>query len=195
MGTLMEGDEVRYGARGVVVDAGNVLRSTGRLKWPAPSSLPAVCRVLHPWLGTDDQPVRWQEVADELGLDRPALARRLGQMLAGGESLDRPDVYEPLEGALDAATAGCLASVLERGTTSPEELFLAVWTGYGEQPQRRRGTRHLVAPRPGLAGAHRDRLHWTFVAGSDALIAELLQSPELEVVADTFDGRANELLW
>lgn len=34
-----------------------------------PASFPAVCQVLHPWFGPDGEPIRWQTVAQDPGLE------------------------------------------------------------------------------------------------------------------------------
>jgi hypothetical protein len=96
-----------------------------------PGSLPAGARVLHPWREhgvPGDRPVRWREVADCGGfhtLRELAATRgpRGGLEVAG---------YGHHQGAgqLDVETARVLVELLQAATTTPDDVFFALWTGW-----------------------------------------------------------------
>lgn len=101
-----------------------------------PRSLPAACRVLHPWRTPHGEPVRWSTVAEELGVgDRVELAERCIAGWFGSEGrFDAGDYRDPPIGRLDQHTAEALVSTLAPATTTPAEVFFAVWTGWGDIP-------------------------------------------------------------
>ena len=112
-----------------------------------PSSLPVVCQVLHPWKLPDGQHATWQQLAEVHGFadvgdlyeNRP-VATELDEAreLAGtfGSS--------PKEGALDEGTASALVDVLGQATTTPDEVFVAIWEGWGDgSPERFPGAARL----------------------------------------------------
>lgn len=204
--------------------------------WPlpiaafVPRSLPTVCRVLHPWSDRDGH-VRWDVVAEAAGLpDRDELATRLVRGHFGKEApLDTGPYHEPMEGELDDATARSLIEVLSSATTSPNDVFFAVWVGWGDvPPQRFPGAARLETPGRGhflLRGPIEDALTsisasrvadrpvsglwwpadgawflateidfaWTFVAGTEVLVTELLSRDDLETMRTTHDSPANSL--
>lgn len=109
-----------------------------------PASFPAVCQVLHPWLGSDGEPIRWQTVADDPGVaelaERYQTRDGLVHAFAKQSGLEGPD-------ELDAVTAAGLVEVLGRSTTTPDDVFVAVWEGWGDvPPQRFPGAARLVTP-------------------------------------------------
>jgi hypothetical protein len=113
-----------------------------------PASLPAVCQVLHPWFGSDGEPIRWHTLADDPGVaelgkrsqTRDGLVHAFAtQSGLGGNA-----------GELDAVTAAGLVDVLGRSTTTPDDVFVAVWEGWGDvPPQRFPGAARLNTPSRG----------------------------------------------
>jgi hypothetical protein len=101
-----------------------------------PSSLEAVCQVLHPWWGPDDEPVRWRTMSQHPGLaelrERYQTHDGLVQAIAHQE-----DLGQARTGQLDDVTASPLVDVLGRATTTPEDVFVAVWEGWGDVPPER----------------------------------------------------------
>lgn len=117
-----------------------------------PRRLPAVGRVLHPWEDRAGDAVRWEDVvraADVTG--RAELARRLaGSPLGLEDPPDTPHLGEPREGELDEHTARVLVDVLAGATTTPDDVFFAVWHGWGDTPPARfPGAAHIDTPRRG----------------------------------------------
>lgn len=199
------------------------------VSWLVPSSFPAVCQVLHRWRAPNGEPVRWRTLAEHPGIaelrDRLQTREGLVPALAHEQSL------EASTGELDEDTAGALVAVLGRATTTPDDVFVAVWEGWGGIPvQRFPGAVRLDTDNRGhflmrgpLTGVLRsvsasgrgqpvsglwwpaDRAwfvateidhEWTFVAGQQSLIDQLLVDPQLEVASTAFDvpaGRAPEL--
>ena len=185
-----------------------------------PASLPAVCRVLHPWRNSADRPDRWEDVAASQSMDRPLLAKRLiDAMYQRGPRLDQ-HLGEPVNGQLDADTAARLTRHLE----AKADVYLALWEGFGDEPQRqfpgaarirtdRRGYVLLQGSIDALGSIDRfgavrgiwwplDRTwlvhteidyHWTFVAGPQELIDALAADPALEAIVEDFDTPANHL--
>lgn len=107
-----------------------------------PSTLPAVCQVLHPWSDPDDEPISWRAAARQLGfrsvtdLDRTREMYSIPAAEAAGLSAS--------PGQLDTFTAGALVEVLASATTTPDDVFVAVWQGWGNAPaQRFPGAAHL----------------------------------------------------
>lgn len=100
-----------------------------------PSSFPSVCQVLHPCSGQGPRPIRWCQLAAQHGL---ASVRALDQ------SRDRfsiPAAHDARlsasPGELDQATAATLVDVLAEATTTPDDVFVAVWEGWGDVPPQR----------------------------------------------------------
>ena len=105
-----------------------------------PSTLPVVCQVLHPWKLPDGQHATWQQMAalhgfadvGDLYENRP-VATELDEAreLAGtfGSS--------PKEGGLDEGTVSALVDVLGQATTTPDEVFIAIWEGWGDGSRER----------------------------------------------------------
>ena len=100
-----------------------------------PASFPAVCQVLHPWDGPDGEPVRWHRLANdprvaELGASyqtRDGLVHAFASRSGLGGHM----------GELDAVTAAALVEVLGHATTTPDDVFAAVWVGWGDVPPQR----------------------------------------------------------
>jgi hypothetical protein len=55
-----------------------------------PSGLPAVCQVLHPWWGTDAEPISWRSAASQLGFASVTDFDRSREMLHPGRAGCRP---------------------------------------------------------------------------------------------------------
>lgn len=110
-----------------------------------PASFSAVCQVLHPWVGIDGELIRWHTLAEDPGVAelgkhyqrRDGLVHAFAQQSGlGGEP-----------GELDAVTAAGLVDVLGRSTATPDDVFVAVWEGWGDvPPQRFPGAARLVTP-------------------------------------------------
>lgn len=104
-----------------------------------PHSLPAVCQLLHPWDDQSGRPVRWDDVVHVADVaDRAELARRVVGAQYGKE--DPPDTAgfgEPSQGQLDHHTAKTLVDSLAGATTTPDDVFFAVWKGWGDTPPAR----------------------------------------------------------
>jgi hypothetical protein len=100
-----------------------------------PPSLPAVCQVLHPWWGSGPEPVQWRELAEQHGfasvrdLDR---TRELNAIPAAREA-----GLEAAEGELDELTATALVDAVTPATTTPDDVFVAVWEGWSDVPPQR----------------------------------------------------------
>ena len=110
-----------------------------------PASFPAVCQVLHPWLGSDGVPIRWQTVADDPGVAE--LAERYQTRDGMVQAFAEQSGLGGSPGELDAVTAAGLVEVLGRSTTTPDDVFVAVWEGWGDvPPQRFPGAARLVTP-------------------------------------------------
>jgi hypothetical protein len=93
-----------------------------------PASFPAVCPVLHPWLGSDGEPIRWQTVADDPGVAE--LAERYQTRDGLVHAFAKQSGLGGHPGELDALTATGLVEVLGRATTTPDDVFVAVWEGW-----------------------------------------------------------------
>lgn len=102
-----------------------------------PRSLPTVTRVLHPWEERDGAPVRWTEAAARAGRD--TLDELVWEALGGETRTDAQDhgFREPEVGNLDPATARALVDVLHDATTTPDDVFVAIWIGWGDTPRER----------------------------------------------------------
>ncbi len=99
-----------------------------------PSSFPAVVQVLHPWRSVHDR-VSWRPAATQLGFDSvPAVddTREMDEIPAA-----RAASLEQNPGDLDMVTARTLVDVLARATTTPDDVFVAVWEGWGDVPVQR----------------------------------------------------------
>ena len=117
-----------------------------------PASLPSVVRILHPFRGHIGNAVRWDEAASALGLgSRAALAEELGAEHFGGAPRRIEQHYqEPRDGELEVPVAESLVAVLAQATTTPQDVFVAVWEGFGDiPPQRFPGAAHLPTPARG----------------------------------------------
>jgi len=106
--------------------------------WLLPTVFAAYARVLHPairYVGDDDVEVTWAEVADE----NAALAHPLMQWpaITGGWEFVHEDDQSPLwddspaEGHLPVTVAERLAALLRRHTTTPDDCWFGVWSGFG----------------------------------------------------------------
>ena len=84
-----------------------------------PSSFDAVAQVLHPWHGPAGTK-RWNEVRDRLASSGVARFDQTsdGSAVAVGE--------------LDRVTAETLIAVLLDDTSTPDDVFVAVWEGWGD---------------------------------------------------------------
>jgi hypothetical protein len=118
-----------------------------------PRSFPAVAQVLHPWWGhppPDGRPVTWAELAREHGF---ASVGELAQTLQWDtHSLPAAEAsgLHAVEGRLDRFTASALVDVLGDMTETADDVFVAVWTGWGDvPPQRFPGAAHLATHKRG----------------------------------------------
>lgn len=100
-----------------------------------PSNLPAVCQVLHPWLGPGPVPIRWRELAEQHGFSsiRGLDQTRQSATIPFAEQAG----LRASAGELDHLTAGALVDVLAGHTATPGEVFVAVWNGWGDVPVQR----------------------------------------------------------
>ena len=117
-----------------------------------PRSLPAVCRLLHPWEDHVGQPVRWQDVVEVADVaNRAELGRRVAGAIYGKEKpVETDPLSEPHEGQLDRHTALALVDTLADATTTPDDVFFAIWHGWGDIPPARfPGAAHLDTPSRG----------------------------------------------
>lgn len=112
-----------------------------------PRSLPAVCTVLHPWTAGGHD-LTWQTVADQFGLDdRAALGRLLADDEVGAAELPMTGPAAPPPGQLDARLAATLIDVLSDATTTPDDVFVAIWEGWGDTlPARFPGAARVEIP-------------------------------------------------
>lgn len=104
-----------------------------------PRSLPVVCHLLHPWEDQAGRPVGWRDVVEVADVaDRAELARRVAGAHHGMEApVETAPFGEPHEGQLDRHTAQALVDILASATTTPEDVFFAVWHGWGDMPPAR----------------------------------------------------------
>ncbi|HEX2074912.1 MAG TPA: hypothetical protein VHF92_14095 [Geodermatophilus sp.] len=198
--------------------------SPGRVGSLVPPTFPAFARVFHPavrYAEDDDIDVTWAEVAAANG--RTAHAAMQWASITGsweyhGED-DQPGLWNdaPADGHLPAPVAARLAAVLARHTTTPDDCWFGVWSGFGfitaDAPTLALpGREHwLVRGHIELAAANMaDEPHeqsaslwwpadraWcvatdidlasTFVGGSVACIADVLAADGLETAAVTAD--------
>lgn len=100
-----------------------------------PSGFAAVCQVLHPWWGRDPEPVRWATLAEHQGIaelrDRYQTRDGLVPAVAHEQGL------EASTGELDELTASTLVELLASSTATPDDVFVAVWEGWGDVPAHR----------------------------------------------------------
>lgn len=94
-----------------------------------------MCQVLHPWCGPDERAIRWRALAarPDIGELAERYQRRDGLVPILVEQLG---LYGPT-GELDAFTAGALVEVLADTTATPDDVFVAVWNGWGDVPPQR----------------------------------------------------------
>lgn len=142
-----------------------------------PRSLPAACRLLHPWQDRAGHPVRREDVVEVVDVaDRTDLAHRVGDIpptrFPGAAQLATPArghflLRGPLEGALTPVSAS---------SVSPDPASGIWW------PANRAWLVHTET--------HFD---WTFIAGTETLVHDLRRHRALEVLSTTHDAVANEV--
>jgi hypothetical protein len=97
-----------------------------------PVRFEAYGRILHPAWQTYERPVRWDAVAAWSGRTVHSLAEFVQvASLVHHSSGPAPFVQPPRDGALPRDTLDVLTNVLLRYTTTPNELFVGVWEGFG----------------------------------------------------------------
>lgn len=107
-----------------------------------PSSFPAVCQVLHPWWGQGPQPIGWRQLAAHYGFDGVPALDRTRDAFSIPAAHDAGLSASP--GELEQTMAATLVDVLTEATTTPYDVFVAVWEGWGDvPPQRFPGAAHL----------------------------------------------------
>jgi hypothetical protein len=93
-----------------------------------PDKFPSVVRVLNPLIDAAGRPTPWGTIAQELGisLEQVTNADRLCQdyLAKTGERINID------YGSLSHDVAATLADVLSRHTSTPDQCFFTVWTGY-----------------------------------------------------------------
>lgn len=100
-----------------------------------PSSFPSVCQVLHPWRGQGRQRTSWRRLAAHHGFASvPALDQTRDEFSIPAAH-DAGLSASP--GELDQTTAAALVDVLSEATTTPDDVFVAVWEGWGDVPLQR----------------------------------------------------------
>lgn len=123
-----------------------------RVSYFVPRSLPAVCRLLHPWEDQVGERVRWEDVVEVADVvDRAELGRRVaGARYGVARPVETGPYVEPHEGEVDPRSAGALVEVLAGATTTPDDVFFAIWHGWGDIPPTRfPGAAHLDTPARG----------------------------------------------
>ncbi len=100
-----------------------------------PSSLPAVCQVLHPWWGAEPDPISWRTAAERLGFGSVTALDSTREMFSIPAAQTAGLYASP--GELDTVTASALVDVLASATTTPDDVFVAVWEGWGDVPPQR----------------------------------------------------------
>ena len=138
-----------------------------------PSSFAAVCQVLHPWWGQGPQPIRWRQLAAQHGFPN---VRALDQSRDGFSIPAARDTgLSASPGELDQTMAAGLVDVLTEATSTPDDVFVAVWEGWGDvPPQRFPGAARLDTPARGhflLRGPLRRVLASVAASVSDRLAA------------------------
>lgn len=102
-----------------------------------PRVFPTVTRVLHPFDDLDHGgPAAWDEVvAATPGVDRRSvLTRQVRGATTGERPPWRERFGEPAEGRLPAAVAAALVELLRPRTTTPDDVLVAIWGGWGDAP-------------------------------------------------------------
>jgi hypothetical protein len=140
-----------------------------------PSSFPAVGQVLHPWWDPEAEPISWRSLADRLGFDSVTALDDTREMFEIPAAQDAG--YSSSPGELDAFTAETLVEVLASATTTPDDVFVAVWDGWGDAPAHRfPGAAHLDTEARGhflLRGPLTGALHSVAVSNLDRPTAGL----------------------
>jgi hypothetical protein len=103
-----------------------------------PSGFEAYVRILHPATGSNDEPVRWDQVARKFG----AVAHRLMQFHAMVGLPPTADQVKspkwkgsgPNDGDLEPRSLAALLDVLGRHTTAAGGCSFCLWAGYGWLP-------------------------------------------------------------
>ncbi|NEK58277.1 hypothetical protein GCU56_10385 [Geodermatophilus sabuli] len=137
-----------------------------------PPVFPAYARVFHPaarYVGLEDVDVTWAEVAAaNRTVAHPAM--EWGSITGAMEFFDEADQSPlwdgaPAMGHLPESVARRLAEVLARHTTTPEDCWFGVWSGFAA----------LVADAPTLALPGRE--HWLVRGPLGLAAANLAQEP------------------
>lgn len=128
------------GAQGARWLAERMLESSGATRLVGsitPTGFEAYVRILHPaikWEGPDRtlRRVRWADVAASVGgAVHPEVQWQ--SLIQRSQATDGPPPWteEPSLGGMDRQTASALVDVLQGHTATPNDCWLAVWTGWG----------------------------------------------------------------
>ncbi|MDJ0394313.1 hypothetical protein QMK17_13350 [Rhodococcus sp. G-MC3] len=97
-----------------------------------PPVFPAYARVFHPASTIDDEPVRWDTVAEANGrIQHPVM--EWGSIVGSWQTPEQEGLWHdpPSEGSLPADTARALADTLRAYTQTPSKCWFAHWEGSG----------------------------------------------------------------
>lgn len=97
-----------------------------------PTGLAVYCRMLHPAYGSQDQRVRWREIAvwADTELTPHAAHGSVSILEHIPDTLSPADDGDPQVGSMDLSDFSALADILSHGD-SYQETWWAVWDGHG----------------------------------------------------------------
>lgn len=104
----------------------------GSVTGNVPDRFAAYARILHPATGPEGKPVRWEQVAREVGRTVHPLVQWDALVGANRYRHEEPDWPggEPNWGEFPLELLAPLCELLERHTATPERSFFAVWTSH-----------------------------------------------------------------
>jgi hypothetical protein len=103
----------------------------GHVTGTVPAGFDRYARILHPVEAEADRLVRWSDVAEAAGTHMHPLAQwnRIARRRPGEQPWWTSN--KPREGDLVASTLRELLSILRHHTTTPQDTWFCLWTGYG----------------------------------------------------------------